>query len=84
MMRLHKNDDDDDPDDGPDDDDLDECPECGRLIFDDMVRCPRCGHDLGLTGPGRSSQPGWVRVVALVLVTLMLYGVARQLLAILP
>lgn len=66
----------DDPDDG---DDLDECPRCGLSVDEDSMRCPRCGQPVSPGGAGSTTgQPLWVRVVALILLGIMFYELARH------
>lgn len=81
MIRFHDDWEDDEDADLPEEDegdDLDECPRCGRSIYDDSERCPRCGQYLSREEVGpTTSQPLWVRVAAVILLGIMVYELAR-------
>ena len=77
MIQLHDGREDDDDDDSAGDDsdnDLDECPRCGRLIFDDSERCPRCGVYLSREETG-ARHPWWVTVGAVVSLLMVVYWI---------
>ena len=58
-----------------DDDTTDECPYCGRGIYDDTVQCPQCGNYLSEEDAPRQRMPLWIVIgvfLALLAVLLML------------
>jgi hypothetical protein len=53
----------------------DECPYCGRGIYDDAVQCPHCGNYLSKVDAPRQGMPVWIVIgviLALLAVLLML------------
>ena len=42
------------------DDATDECPYCGRAIYDDAVQCPHCGNYVSKEDAPRERLPIWV------------------------
>lgn len=72
MIQLHEGWDDDDDED--DDSDLDECPNCGRSIYDDSERCPECGTYLSREVPS-ARHPWWVTVGAVVSLLMVVYWI---------
>ena len=75
MIRFH-DDWEDDPDAAPgdDEDDLDDCPRCGRSIYDDSERCPHCGKYLSREEPGRR-QPWWVVAGVMACLAMTIYWI---------
>jgi len=77
MIQFHDgwedNDDDDDGEPG-DDNDLDECPRCGRSIYDDSERCPRCGAYLSRE-EAVPRRPWWVVLGVLACLAMVVYWV---------
>ena len=64
----------DEDDEASDEDDLDECPRCGRLIYDDSERCPKCGTYV-TREEGRSTRPWWVTLGALICLAMVAYWI---------
>ena len=50
----------DDDYDDPEDDATQECPYCGREVYDDAVQCPQCGNYLSKEDAPRSRMPLWI------------------------
>lgn len=80
MIRFHDDWEDDEPEDKGEagEDDLDECPRCGRSIYDDSVRCPRCGEYLSRE-EGGPAKPWWVVAGALGCLAMVVYWILHPL-----
>jgi hypothetical protein len=50
------------------------CPACGQDVYEDSDQCPYCGEWI-IPLKGRGDHPTWVRVVGLVVVAALLFGV---------
>ncbi len=75
MIQFHDGwEDEDEGEASGDDDDLDECPRCGRLIYDDSERCPKCGAYV-TREEGRSGRPWWVVAGSLVCLAMVVYWI---------
>jgi predicted nucleic acid-binding Zn ribbon protein len=49
-----------------DDETTDECPYCGRGIYDDAVQCPHCGNYVSKEDAPRQRMPLWI-IIGIVL-----------------
>ena len=73
---------DDDWDDAPDEDAAEpevRCRACGEWMLETSPQCPACGNYPSDEQSPPSSMPAWVRVLALVLAALLIWGVVRGL-----
>ena len=52
--------------------DMEECPNCGKQIYDQAGYCPHC-RDHVVVGQGTHRKPGWIIVVAIVLLVILLW-----------
>ncbi len=74
MIQFHDGWEDEGDEASEDDADLDECPRCGRLIYDDSDRCPKCGTYV-TREEVRSVRPWWVVAGSLVCLAMVVYWI---------
>ena len=63
---------DDSPDDGDDGAETVPCPACGQQVYEDADQCPACGEWII---PLASRRGAWPKVVSVVLIGALLFGV---------
>ncbi len=64
--------------DGDEDNDTVPCPNCGEDIFDDAPQCPYCG--MYVIDSATTTQAGWVKWTAIILIVAMIGWYVRALL----
>ncbi|MCB9850782.1 MAG: hypothetical protein H6817_08765 [Phycisphaerales bacterium] len=77
---IHDDVDDLDVDDlGDDENETLPCPSCGRAVYEDVDKCPYCG-DWITPLSDHHTRPNWARIVGVLLVAALLFGVVSGLL----
>lgn len=66
-----------DSDDGDEFAEMENCPHCGKRVYESAEQCPACGNYLSQEDRRGFSQPKWIVATVLVLLAIVLFGWIR-------